>query len=226
MSRSIMVIVASLIAALGLLVSPSLAAPEHGEPSGHASEADHGGADAGHGDGHGDGHVATPIPAVKEGLAPAITALVVFAIVMFILSTKVWPLITGGLDERNAKIREEIASAEAARAQAKAALDEYEQSLSQARIEAQKMLDETRTEQARLAAELKTKAERELNEMREKAKRDIDGAKKAALGEIYAESVSLATQMAGKILRREVSVSDQERMLEESLAEMSKARSN
>lgn len=168
----------------------------------------------------------TPIPPVKEGIAPAITALVVFGIVMFILSTKVWPLITGGLDERNAKIREEIASAEAARAQAKAALAEYEASLAQARFEAQKMLDETRTEQVRLAAELKAKAERELNEMREKAKRDIDSAKKAAVGELYAESVSLATMMAGKILQREVTAKDQDRMLEESLAELSRARSN
>ncbi len=220
MPRSFLFMLASLVAALGLLVSPSLAGPA--EPSGHDAHATSD--DGGHGGDH--GAPASPIATVKEGLAPAITAWVVFAIVMFILSTKVWPLITGGLEERNAKIREEIASAEAARAQAKAALEEYEQSLSQARVEAQKMLDETRTEQARLAAELKAKADRELTEMREKAKRDIDSAKKAALGEIYAESVSLATQMAGKILRREVSVSDQEQMLEESLAEMAKARSN
>jgi F-type H+-transporting ATPase subunit b len=175
--------------------------------------------------GAGDG-VVTPIPPVKEGLASAITALVVFTIVLFILATKVWPLITGGLDDRNAKIREEIASAEASRAQAKAALAEYEASLAQARFEAQKMLDETRTEQTRLAAELKAKADRELNEMREKAKRDIESAKKAALGEIYAESVQLATRMAGKILQREVSHGDGDRLLDESLAELGRSRAN
>lgn len=175
--------------------------------------------------GAGDGAV-TPIPPVKEGLASAITALVVFTIVLFILATKVWPLITNGLDERNAKIREEIASAEAARTQAKAALAEYEASLAQARFEAQKMLEETRTEQARLAADLKAKADRELNEMREKAKRDIESAKKAALGEIYAESVHLATRMAGKILQREVSRGDGDRLLDESLAELGRSRSN
>ncbi len=217
MSRAILMIVAAL--ALVLAAGPTLAAPEAHAPATHA--------DPHAADAHGDGHTAvTPIPPVKEGIAPALTALVVFGIVMFILSTKVWPAITSGLDERNAKIREEIASAEAARAQAKAALAEYEQSLSQARVEAQKMLDETRAEQARLAAELKAKADRELNEMREKAKRDIDNAKKAALGEIYAESVSLATRMAGKILQREVTASDGARMLDESLAELSKARSN
>ena len=66
--------------------------------------------------------------------------------------------------------------------------------------------------------------ERELGEMREKAKRDIEKAKKAALGEIYAESVTLATRMAGKILQREVTAGDEKRMLEESLEELSAAQ--
>ncbi len=236
----------ALLGALGLLSGPAWAAPH--APSSHAAEAvdehaahaadhagagesaDHAAAGMDHGDGgadHGGDHGgASPIAGYKEALASAITALVVFGVVVLILATKVWPMITAGLDERNAKIREEIAAAEAARAQAKAALEEYEQSLSQARVEAQKMLDETRAEQARLAAELKAKADRELGELREKAMRDIDGAKKAALAEIYTESVNLATRMAGKILHREVTVEDQKRMLEESLSEMTGARSN
>ena len=230
MSRSFTVSISGLIAALAMVLSlaasPAFAAPDAGHDDAHAAQADDHGD---HGDTHGAGHddhaahgPATPIPPVKEGVAPAITALVVFAIVMFILATKVWPIITGGLDERNAKIREEIAAAEAAQKQARAALEEYEKSLAEARQEAQRMLDETRTQQAALAAELKAKADKELTEMREKAKREIETAKKTAIGELYAESVNLATQMAGKILQREVTVADQQRMLEEALGEMSK----
>ncbi len=236
MARTITILLVSLAAVLGLSGASAWAAPH--DPVSHAAQAveEHAAAsvehaagvgehpDADHGGEHEGG--ASPIAGYKEALASAVTALVVFGVVSLILATKVWPMITAGLDERNAKIREEIAAAEAARAQAKAALEEYEQSLSQARVEAQKMLDETRAEQARLAAELKAKADRELNEMREKAKRDIDGAKKAALAEIYAESVNLATRMAGKILHREVTVEDQKRMLDESLAEMTGSSSN
>ncbi|HHN77941.1 MAG TPA: hypothetical protein ENK11_04605 [Phycisphaerales bacterium] len=231
MARRITMLLVSLAAVLVLFGAPASGAPhdpvslaeqavdEHTAGVAEHAEAVGGHADADHGGEHGGGG-ASPIAGYKEALASAVTALVVFGVVSLVLATKVWPMITAGLDERNAKIREEIAAAEAARAQAKAALEEYEQSLSQARVEAQKMLDETRAEQARLAAELKAKADRELNEMREKAKRDIDGAKKAALAEIYAESVNLATRMAGKILHREVTVEDQKRMLDESLAEM------
>ncbi|MCL4221785.1 MAG: F0F1 ATP synthase subunit B [Phycisphaerales bacterium] len=169
---------------------------------------------------HAGGHSASPIAGVKEGLAQAITTLIAFAIVFFVLYAKVWPKISKGLDERATKIREEIAAAEAARKQAKDALDEYERSLAQARAEAQKMLDETKSQQAELAAQLRSKADAELNQLRERAKRDIESAKRAALNEIYNESVTLATTMASKILQREINPGDQAKLVEESLAEL------
>ncbi len=165
------------------------------------------------------------IPSMKEGLAAAITTLLVFAVVFFILYVKVWPTITKGLDERASKIREEIEAAEAARKQAKDALDEYEKSLAQARAESQQMLEETKSQQAELASQLRAKADQELTAMRERAKRDIEAAKRTALNEIYTESVSLASTMASKILQREISVTDQQNLVNESLAEM-KAKSN
>ena len=72
--------------------------------------------------------------------------------------------------------------------------------------------------------ELKAKADIELNAMREKAMRDIDNAKKAAVSEIYSHSTQLATTMAGKILRREVNSGDTQRLLDESVAQLSGSR--
>lgn len=217
-----------LTAALGpaAFAASEMAAPE---PAGHAAHTDgaahaddHG--DAGHGGGHAEGPGLGPIPTHKEGIAPAITAIIVFLLVLALLSVAVWPQIQKGLDDRNNKIRSEIESAEAARAQAKAALDEYNRSLAQARAEAAKMLENTKSEQAALAAELKAKADRELSDMRDRAMRDIDAARKAALSDIYNESVALAGAMASKILKREVTVTDRDRLLEESLRELSSAR--
>ena len=173
----------------------------------------------------GGDHAPAVLPPMNEGLAAAITTLLVFALVFFILYVKVWPMIIKGLDERASKIREEIAAAEAARQQAKDALDEYEKSLSQARAESQQMLEDTKSQQAELASQLRAKADQELNAMRERAKRDIEAAKRTALSEIYTESVALASTMASKILQREISVTDQQNLVNESLAEM-KAKSN
>lgn len=171
-------------------------------------------------DEHGDHAKPGVIAKPKEGAATAVTALVVFVLVMGILSTVVWPKISQGLAERNSKIQGEIAAAEEARRQAKDALDEYERNLAEARAESQKMLEDTRAQQTALAAQLKSQADTELTAMRDKARNEIETAKKQALAEIYAESVNLASVMAGKILQREVTVDDQQRLMDESLAEM------
>lgn len=204
--------------ALGLCASPTAWSMPAPEPDTHAAA----------GDAHaGGGHApdTAVVPDMKTGLAPAITSMLVFALVFAVLYVKVWPMITKGLDERSSKIREEIAAAEGARKQAKDALDEYEKSLSEARLEAQRMLEETKSQQTELAAQLHAKADTELTAMRERAKRDIEAAKRSALNEIYAESVTLASTMAAKILQREINVQDQQHLVNESLAEM-KAKSN
>ena len=185
----------------------------HDAVDGHGD--DHGA----HGDGHGGGNKSV-IEAPKAGIIPGLTAIVVFIIVFGISATMIWPKIVAGLDERNEKIMGEIAAAEEARKQAKDALDEYEKNLASARAESQKMLEDTKAQQAELAAGLKATADAELAAMRQKAVAEIDAAKKQALNELYSESVNLATVMAGKILAREVTADDQQRLMDESLAEM------
>ena len=163
---------------------------------------------------------ANPLAKPNEGFWTGVTALVMFCIVFGLLSTMVWPKIVKGLDERNEKIVGEIAAAEQARKQAKDALDEYEKNLAEARAESQRMIEETRAQQAQLASQLKANADAELAAMREKALAEIDAAKKQALGELYNESVNLASVMAGKILQRQVTVEDQQRLMDESIEEM------
>ncbi len=167
------------------------------------------------------GHeVVEALPTPAQGIVTGVTAIVVFLLVFAVLAVKVWPTITKALDERASKIREEIESAEMARKQAKDALDQYQQSLAQARAEAQKMLEQTKIQQTALAAELKSKADAELSEMRERAMRDIESAKRAAISEIYSDAANMASLVAGKILRREIRPSDQQALVEESLAKL------
>lgn len=164
------------------------------------------------------------LPSPEQGIVPSIVSLLVFGIVFAVVATVAWPKIAKGLDERATKIREEIAAAESARKQAKQALEQYERSLADARAEAQKMLEKTKAEQQALAAELKTKAEAELGAMKDRARRDIDSAKRAALDEIYTHTANLATSVAAKILQREVTPRDQQRLVEESLAQLQPSR--
>ena len=151
---------------------------------------------------------------------PAVTAIVVFLVALLVLSWKVWPVIIKGLDERNDKILSEIKAAEDSRAQAKQALAEYEQSLAEAREQAQKTIADARAEAQRLFDEMKAKNERELAERISRANHDIEGARKAAVSELHAHATDLATAIASRILQREINASDQAQLVEESIREL------
>lgn len=155
---------------------------------------------------------------------PFVSALVVFGIAFFVLATQVWPKILKGLNDREGKIRSEVFAAEELRKAAAAEKKEFERSLSDARAESARIIEQTKADQTRLAADLRAKAEIELNAMRDEAKATIEAAKRAALTEIYAETATLATAVAAKILQREVNTDDQRRLVEESVGQFAAMR--
>jgi F-type H+-transporting ATPase subunit b len=168
-------------------------------------------AEAGEGGGGGD---VMALPPVQY-----LAAIILFILAYMILSKGAWPKIMKGLEDRENKIREEIAAAEDARKQADTAMQEYQTRLAEAKAEAAKLLAETKAEQSRLAADLKVKAEAELNELREQARQGIEAAKRAAINEIYRDTVTLSTMVAEKILQRELNEADQRQLVEETLGE-------
>src|SRR5690349_4052568 len=102
-------------------------------------------ADAGHGDAHGDAHPAaasgehggeaealSPVPTVPQAIAPAVTTLIVFALLLAVLGKYAWGPIATGLKNREDKIRRDIADAEAARTRAESTLAQYNQQLATA----------------------------------------------------------------------------------------------
>jgi len=163
---------------------------------------------------------------VDPKLVPAITSIVVFIVFFFILRATVWPKIIKGLDDREHKIRSEIEAAEHAREKAKAAQEEYEQSLTTARKDAAAMIAKAKTDAGVAADELRRRNETEMAELKQRAGRDIEAAKHAAINELHAEAATLASAIAAKILRREISVDDQQALVEESLRELGRASEN
>lgn len=153
-----------------------------------------------------------------------LAAIIVFLAAFFILQKTAWPKILGGLEEREKKIREEIFAAEEARRQAERAQEDYAKELAGARAEAHRMIEQTKAEQTRMAADLKSQAEAEMAQLRDSAMANIEAAKRAALNDIYNETATLATQVAARILEREVNEADQKRLVEDTLGELVKRR--
>ncbi len=155
---------------------------------------------------------------------PAITSLVVFLLAFGFLYFKVWPKILKGLDDRDQKIRQEIANAEEAREKANAALAEYQKELASARQEANELIAQARDDAKAVAKDLRDRNEVQLVEMKQRATRDIESAKRAAITDLHAQSASLAADIAARILKREISAEDQQRLVDESLGELAGAR--
>ncbi|MBL9150110.1 MAG: F0F1 ATP synthase subunit B [Phycisphaerae bacterium] len=153
-----------------------------------------------------------------------ITSLVVFLVAFGVLAAMVWPKITKALDERQNKILGEIDAAEKARGDAEAARAKFEKDLAAARDESAKMIAQSRADAQRLADEIRAKSETELQDRLTKANAEIEGAKRAAVAEIHAKAADLATSIAGKILQRQITETDQKRLVEESLAELAGRR--
>ncbi len=153
-------------------------------------------------------------------LLPFLTTIVVFGITYFVLRYNVWPKLSKGLDERNAKILHEIESAEAARAAAAAKQKEFEAKLSEALEQSAVMIREARAEAVRLGDEIRAKSEAELSERAKRAREEIEGARRQAVAELEAHAAALAVSIAGRILQRELKPADHQRIVEESLAGM------
>lgn len=159
--------------------------------------------------------------AKPEMVAPAmVAAVIMFFLLLWFLKGNVWGPISNALTDREVKIRTEIETAENARSQATAALDEYQRELATARADAGKMITQAKQEAQRVADELRANNEVELAAIKEKATADIESAKRQALAEIYNEAASISTMIAGRILDREISADDHRKLVEESLGQL------
>ncbi|QDU32836.1 ATP synthase subunit b [Poriferisphaera corsica] len=143
--------------------------------------------------------------------------LILFLVLFVVLTIFVWPPILKGLQDREAKIKGDLSSAEKAAKDAAGTLEEYKAQLADAQKKAQEVIEEGRTAATKLSAELKTQAESEIQAMRERAGAEIRGAKEEALAQIYEQAAVMSTQVAGQILRKEISVDDQRGLIDASL---------
>ena len=150
----------------------------------------------------------------------SIAAVISFLILLIVLRKFAWKPILQGLQDREQKIKTDLEHAEAAAKDATATLEKHKAQLAEAHAEARKIIDDSRTAAEKITAKVKSQTEMEIAQMRDHATNDIRKAKEQAIGEIYGQTASLATQVAGCILQRELNPTDQARLVQESLDEI------
>lgn len=159
-------------------------------------------------------------------LGNAIWTLVIFVLVVVVLGKFAWGPLLNALQQREQFIRNSLQEAKDDREAAEARLREYETRLQEATNEATQIVEEGRQDAERAKARIEETARTEADKMLERARREIDLARQSAIKDLYATSAELATDIAEKVLKRELSSQDHERLIQESIEELNRQDRN
>lgn len=181
------------------------------------------------GDAHGGGEKAGMLDKLEfTGIKRwdlGVYTLIVFGLLMFILSKYAWPHIKSGLEKREANILSALEQARQDAAVARTELDAARKELANAAQQAREILDEARKDAEALKVTKTEEGVKEAQAERERAKREVETRMEVMKKELLQEVAELATLMASKALRRQVTLENQRELLDESIAEL-KANAN
>lgn len=170
-----------------------------------------------------DGHSPASNNPIESGtFANAVATVITFGLVVVILGKFVWPHVLKALKDRENFIRESLESAKRDRQEAEQRLTEYLDQIKNARQEATAIVEEGRRDSEVLRRKVQDEAKQEADAILVRAKREIGIARDTAVKDLYSLSGELATNLAGKILQKELDASTHERLIQESIEQIAK----
>jgi F-type H+-transporting ATPase subunit b len=170
----------------------------------------------------GSGDHAQPNPlAVDPDLA--IWTGLIFILLFAVLRTFAWPQISAALEERERKIADNIAAAEAQNEAAKRLFAEHEAKLAAAAGEVREMLDEARRDADSLRKRIEAEGHQSAKDELDRAVREIGRARDAAVQDLAVTSANVAIDLARNVVKTEISADRQQQIVREALSKLSAA---
>jgi F-type H+-transporting ATPase subunit b len=168
----------------------------------------------------GSGGHAEPNPlAVDPDLA--IWTAVIFILLFAVLRTFAWPQISAALEERERKIADNIAAAQAQHEAAKRLFAEHEAKLAATAGEVREMLEEARRDAEHTRKSIEAKGHQAAQDELARALREIERAKDSALQDMAEKSVNVAVDLAGKMIRAKLTSDEQGQIVRDALSKLS-----
>jgi F-type H+-transporting ATPase subunit b len=164
-------------------------------------------------------------PLVQPDPGLFIWTIVVFLTLFAVLAKFAWRPLLQALDTRQESIRKSLDDARQAKQDLERLHQESAQIIRQARVEADGIMTRSRADADRLREEMKQKARAEADTIVKSAERQIQLETTRALQQIRTEAVDLSVMIASKIIQRNLSKEDNERLIDEALRQV-QARSH
>ena len=147
-----------------------------------------------------------------------------FLLLVALLAKFAWRPLLEALERRQESIRKSLDDAQKARQELERLGVESQRILAAARNEAEQILSSTRSDANRFREELKQKAQAEAAGIVKNAERQIELETARALQQIRTEAVDLSVALASKLLERNLSKADNERLIEETFKQIEERR--
>lgn len=163
-----------------------------------------------------------PLVQLDPGLY--IWTIVVFLILLALLGKFAWRPLLQALDQRQESIRRSLDDAAKAKQELERLQTESQRILAEARGEAESIVARTRDDANRLRDEMRQKAQAEAANIVKNAEKQIELETNRALQQIRHEAVDLSVAIASKLLQRNVSKQDNERLIEETFRQLEAQR--
>ena len=159
-------------------------------------------------------------PLVQPDPGLYIWTIVTFLILLGLLARFAWRPLLQALEERQATIAKSLDDAQRARKELEQLHVESSRILAEARANAETILARTREDGNRLREEMKQKAQSEAQGIVRNAEKQIELETARALQQIRHEAIELSMTIASKLLQRQVTAADNERLIEETFRQL------
>jgi len=159
-------------------------------------------------------------PLVQPDPGLYIWTIVTFLVLLALLARFAWRPLLDALEQRQEVIRKSLDEARQAKEELQRLHVESAKILAEARSEAAGIMSSTRADAARFAEEMKQKARVDADALVKHAQREIDSQTARAVQSIRREAIDLSVAVASKILRRDISAADNERLVDDTIREM------
>ena len=153
-----------------------------------------------------------------------IWTILTFLVLLALLAKFAWRPLLDALERRQESIRKSLDDAKHARQELERLQSESQRILAQARTEAESIITRTRDDASRFREELRQKAQQEAQAIVKNAEKQIELETARALQQIRHETVDLSVAIASKLLQRNVSKEDNERLIEETFRQLETTR--
>jgi F-type H+-transporting ATPase subunit b len=159
-------------------------------------------------------------PLVQPDPGLYIWTIVTFLVLVAALAKFAWRPLLEALERRQSAIKKSLDDAQQAKQELERLHVESQKILTEARVQADQILSQTRSDANRVRDELKQKAQAEAAGILKNAERQIEMETARALQQIRSEAVDISVAIASKLLERNVSREDNERLIEETFKQI------